>query len=171
MCNLKRKNSHWLLFLNIPLTLLVITMIVYFSSRNGDDTYQDSMRITQWIAGWLYGDELSAHDLDALHMKVRECAHITLYIMLGFVAGLWVQIGKRWRMRCLLLLLMSGGCAAIGFFDEWVKQYIPGRHFHSGDFLLNALSALSALLGCCLVSRAIRAVCCVVKRKRGPLGA
>lgn len=133
-------------------------MLFFFSSRNGEQTHHDSMMITQIVAGVIYDNKPTLENLVALDIILREFAHVIIYTLLGFSAGLWVQMGQRNKTRIILLVIVTVVCVTVSFFDEWLKQYVHGRHFHINDFRLNSISALAGLLTCIAVSSGIRAM-------------
>jgi VanZ family protein len=156
------------LSLNILITALCAGAIVYYSSRDGEQTYQDSIKITRYAADTFFRREFSPNELAELNIQMREWAHVALYAMLGAVSGLWVQWGRSHQARVKLLALMGAICVTAGFADEWLKQYVEGRHYHLSDFFLNAASSLAGLFICCLIALCVRAVSYYRGMRRDP---
>ncbi|MCL2083891.1 MAG: VanZ family protein [Oscillospiraceae bacterium] len=151
---------------NSLLTLMCLTLIVYYSTRDGEQTYRDSEKLTQLVSSVVYRRELSAAEFAALNIKLREAAHVVLYGFLGTVSGLWAQIGKTHGSRVGLMAVTGVSCVMIGLTDEYLKQYVPGRHFHVNDFMLNSCSALAGLFICCTACMVIRILTQVAKRAK-----
>ena len=139
-----------LLPFNIILTAFVLSSIVYFSSRDGGQTASESLGLTDHIANFIYRNGYSPEQYHRIHMAIRVFAHISLYSALGAVSGLWAQYAARRFPIKRSFIIALASCALIGFSDEWLKQYVPGRHFDMRDVATNIASAavgLSAVLG------------------------
>ena len=84
-----------------------------------------------------------------MHIVLRKIAHIGLFFVLGLLsyAAASNTLGrlrpnKRWPSLVLAMALTS----ACGFFDEWHKQFIDGRHFDAGETLLNMACGILGVL-------------------------
>lgn len=142
---LRAKNTSRLLCL---ITLLWMLAIFFLSSQNGEQTAKASGGLAQTIAGILYRQP-TEQQVDQVHVVLRKSAHIALFFILGVLsyAAAANTLGrirphKRWPSLVLALVLTS----ACGFFDEWHKQFIGGRHFDTGETLLNIACGILGVL-------------------------
>jgi VanZ family protein len=139
------KINKILLCANIFFTVVILASILYFSLSGIDKSIDDSRKLTDIIAKVIYKSNYTQEEYERLHHVVRKSAHIILYGLFGAVLGLWVKIGSVRFPRKKLIICCVAICVAIGFCDEWVKQYVPGRHFHAGEAVLNVVSAAAGL--------------------------
>lgn len=139
--------KQWPLLLCL-ITLLWMLAIFLLSSQNGEQTAKASGGLAQTIAGILYRQP-TEQQVDQVHIVLRKIAHIGLFFVLGLLsyAAASNTLGrlrpnKRWPSLVLAMALTS----ACGFFDEWHKQFIDGRHFDAGETLLNMACGILGVL-------------------------
>ena len=137
------------------ITFLWIGMILSLSSQNGDQTAELSGGLAGWIAELIFRDP-SAGQMEQVHMLIRKLAHVVLFLGLGglsYAAG-HVTFHRKGRRRAAAgisaVLILS--CA---FLDEWHKQFIPGRHFDTGETLLNMCCGIAGIVIAGAVTRVI----------------
>lgn len=146
ICSLKFKLiSPLLLWLT---TLLWMLAIFLLSSQDGEQTAKASGGMAQTTAELLY-QQPTEQQVDQVHIVLRKIAHIGLFFVLGLLsyAAASNTLGrlrpnKRWPSLVLAMALTS----ACGFFDEWHKQFIDGRHFDAGETLLNIACGILGVL-------------------------
>lgn len=146
ICRLKFKLiSPLLLWLT---TLLWMLAIFLLSSQDGEQTAKASGGMAQTTAELLY-QQPTEQQVDQVHVVLRKVAHIGLFFILGLLsyAAAANTLGrkrpnKRWPSLILALALTS----LYGFFDEWHKQFIAGRHFDIGETILNIVCGLVGVL-------------------------
>lgn len=142
---MRAKNISPLLCL---ITLLWMLAIFLLSSQDGEQTARASGGLAQTIAGILY-HQPTEQQIGQVHVVLRKSAHIGLFFILGVLsyAAAANTLGrlrpnKRWPSLVLALALTS----LYGFFDEWHKQFIGGRHFDTGETLLNIACGILGVL-------------------------
>lgn len=137
----------------LPLLLCLVTIlwiigIFTLSSQDGEQTAKASGGMAQTTAALLY-KQPTEQQVDQVHVVLRKIAHIGLFFILGVLSYAAaantlgrIRPNKRWPSLVLALVLTS----ACGFFDEWHKQFIGGRHFDAGETLLNIACGILGVL-------------------------
>lgn len=97
-------------------------VVVYLSHVNGKETSKQSKA----LSGFTKIPE----------RFLRVSAHFVCFFVLGLLFGLaWGHTAK----LCVVL-------AALGFLDEWSKQFVTGRHFCWWEALINVISVVAGVL-------------------------
>lgn len=127
-------------------------MAIYFlSTQNGEQTTKLSLAISEILSRFVGGtvEKTSTQ----LHMEIRKLAHIILFLGLGVVSYLLMMYGvfaEKLRCRSWFSLLMAFSLTAgYGYFDEWHKQFIVGRHFQIEEVILNIVSGCIGIIIVC----------------------
>ena len=133
------------------ITILWMLLIYILSSQNGEQTAKLSLYISDFIS-WFVGDGTEATAAQN-HMEIRKLAHIGLFLGLGVISYLLVYYGSlsekfSWRHR-LSMLIAFVFTSGYGYFDEWHKQFIEGRHFQLDEAALNIVSGCVGVLLIC----------------------
>ena len=130
------------------ITILWMLLIYILSSQNGEQTAKLSLYISDFISRFI-GDGTEAAAAQN-HMEIRKLAHIGLFLGLGVISYLLVYYGIvsekfswRHRLSMLIALVFTSG---YGYFDEWHKQFIEGRHFQLDEAALNIVSGCAGVL-------------------------
>lgn len=117
-------------------------LIFFLSSQDGEQTVKLSLAISEFLSRFGGGgtEEAAAQT----HMEIRKLAHIVLFFGLGAIFYLLVFYGvlpeaMRWK-RGISMLAAFVIAAGYGYFDEWHKQFIVGRHFQIEEAELNIIS-------------------------------
>lgn len=133
------------------ITILWMLLIYILSSQNGEQTAKLSLWISDFISRFV-GDGTEAAAAQN-HMEIRKLAHIGLFLGLGVISYLLVYYGIlsdkfswRHRLSMLIALVFTSG---YGYFDEWHKQFIEGRHFQLDEAALNIVSGCVGVLFIC----------------------
>ena len=150
----KKKN-----FIPICLTLLVMTAIFLFSSRDVDDSVGQSTVITRFICriiffryekmSWAQQNFL----VTELDFFIRKLAHFTIYLFLGICTYTTVlgsdteklKIKDKWCFAAVV-------CMVYAIFDEIHQHFTPGRTMRASDVCIDTMGAL---LGIIIVRAAI----------------
>ena len=135
------------------LTASWMLLIYVLSTQNGEQTAKLSLAISE-ILSRILGESI-ADATGQMHMEIRKLAPIVLFLILGVIAyllmfyGGLVNQGKHKRSVSVLLsfLVLSG----YGYFDEWHKQFIKGRHFQLEEVGLNIVSGCTGILAICMI--------------------
>ncbi len=133
---IKNRVVYWILL------ILWLIFLVRLSRQTGSETVDLSGGITEWLCGVLA--RLGIHtELAPLHSLIRRAAHVVIYLVLGFLMCRTFRLSFRgaWALPLALAL-----CIGIGVLDEYQKAFIPGRHCHWNDALLNCVSCLPGVL-------------------------
>lgn len=129
------------------ITILWISIILYLSSQNGEETARMSSRLAKKLAEFLY-HQPSAEQINTVHGAFRKMAHISLFFVLGVLSYVASRstfriknLERKWMAAVMALTITS----AYGFYDEWHKQFIVGRHFDIGETVLNICCGLAGV--------------------------
>lgn len=131
-------------------------LIYYLSSQNGEQTTEVSLSASKWLVR-LLGEKSDAETVMRFHGMVRKAAHVILFSGLGISTYLLMFYGALSRQNRYRVVgsIVGALCitAGYGYFDEWHKQFIDGRHFQMEEVMLNILSAtVGVVAACCLNS-------------------
>lgn len=129
------------------ITVLWISIILYLSSQNGEETARMSSGFAEKLAEILY-QQPSVEQVNNVHGALRKVAHISLFFILGVLS--YFASGSTFRAKDLQRKLLAVVVAvmitsAYGFFDEWHKQFIAGRHFDIEETILNMFCGLAGI--------------------------
>lgn len=116
-------------------------LIFFLSSQDGEQTAKLSLAISEFLSRFGGG---GTEEVAQTHMGIRKLAHIVLFFWLGAIFYLLVFYGvlpeaMRWK-RGISMLAAFVIAAGYGYFDEWHKQFIVGRHFQIEEAELNIIS-------------------------------
>ncbi len=103
------------------ITILWMFLVFFLSSQDGEQTEKLSLAISEFLSRFGGGgtEEAAAQT----HMEIRKLAHI--------IFGAWSDF---------LSASVLWNAAGYGYFDEWHKQFIVGRHFQIEEAELNIIS-------------------------------
>lgn len=121
------------------LTLLSGIFIFSLSSQTGEESAGLSISIAKFAANLFYGEPSEAQ-IENVHYFIRQLARFVLFMGFGFLAAEAAYVTfTRYRIY-KVFLVVSLLCSGLAFFDEWRKQFIPGRHFQLDEAFFNILS-------------------------------
>lgn len=130
------------------ITILWMLVIYFLSAQNGNQTTKLSLAISEFLSE-IMGERTSKEAVH-LHLVIRKLAHIVLFFGLGAISYLLMMYGVFSNRLCyrrsfsffVAFVLTSG----YGYFDEWHKQFIVGRHFQLEEVGLNVVSGCIGIL-------------------------
>ncbi len=134
MMHVKKKQ-----FLLWTLSILWMLIILYFSGQSRIDSAELSMNVRGLFATvmeFLGLGKYAHHEM--LHHFVRKCAHVFLYMVLGFSVTASAK-ASGWRRYVLWAVLICFGYATS---DELHQAFVPGRGPLLSDVFLDTLSAV-----------------------------
>ncbi|MDD3403532.1 MAG: VanZ family protein [Hespellia sp.] len=136
-------------------------IIYYFSTQNGEQTAATGMLWAKKLSVIVYENPSDAQIAD-FHMILRKSAHLFLFSLLGSITT-WISAVTFPKAKGILragylffAVCLTVGC---GYFDEWHKQFISGRHFDHAETLLNMKAGIAGVI----FAVAVIAVCRVVR--------
>ena len=138
------------------LTIAWLLLIFTLSSQNRVQTVQTSGGIAEKTAEVIY-QQPTEDEVDQIPFSIRKLAHVSLFFILGALSfsASATTFGVKNRRKYWGIAVAVILTSAYGFFDEWHKQFIGGRHFQLNEVMLNIISgvtgALLAALICMLV--------------------
>ncbi len=124
------------------LTTCWMSIIFYFSSREGDESSQDSLSIGIWIGNAFIEDfdtwscDEQYEFVERIDYPIRKCAHAMEYTCLGFLAYcILKEPNKKWFLLAWLL------CALYAASDEFHQLFVVGRSGQISDVCLDSCGA------------------------------
>ena len=125
------------------LTILWLLSIFTLSSQNGTQTAQTSGGVAQKTAEVIY-QQPTQQQINQVHFNIRKSAHVGLFFILGVLSfsASATTFGIKNRGKYLSIAVPVILTSAYGFFDEWHKQFIGGRHFQLDEAVLNMVSGV-----------------------------
>ena len=147
--------NPWVRTVTTLLTAAVMVMIFCFSMENAETSDKRSGFIAMPAIRLLYPDyeQLNAAAQDEIYAgvshMVRKCAHLTEYMVLGFLLRLCLEswFGHRMRKYRILALIGFGAGTAYACTDELHQLGVEGR---SGAWKDGLVDAGGVLLGVAL---------------------
>lgn len=141
---LKLKRIPLILWL---LTILWITFIFTLSSQTGPQTAQTSGGIAEDVAEIIY-QQPTEQQVNQVHFNIRKMAHVGLFFVLGALSfsASATTFGWKKKRKYLPVAVASVITLSYGFFDEWHKQFIGGRHFQLDEAVLNMVSGVIGIV-------------------------
>lgn len=124
------------------LIILWCGLIFYMSSRNADESSNQSMFLANLLNKWLrqlFGPHAFALSEDA----VRKCAHFFEFCVLGCL--LFMGFLDRARPGQTILLVFSAGLL-FAVSDEIHQLFVPGRTMRPFDVLVDMTGITAAVL-------------------------
>lgn len=145
---MKKDNNVKISVLLCIITICWMYLIYFLSSQNGDQTAQTSSGIAKILADLIYLEPTESQ-INNMHIAIRKLAHICLFFVLGTlnflsISSLIRQTTKNIKYITLLCAMLT--TSAYGFFDEWHKQFIAGRHFDLRETLLNIICGIFGVI-------------------------
>ena len=135
---MKQKRIPLILWL---LTILWLIFIFTLSSQNGPQTAQTSGGIAQDVAEIIY-QQPTEPQVNKVHFNIRKLAHVGLFFILGVLSfsASATSLGWEKKQKYIAMATASVITVSYGFFDEWHKQFIGGRHFQLDEAVINMIS-------------------------------
>lgn len=125
-----------------------VFLAYYLSSQDGASTYRLSYQITVKIAKIIYG-EPTGQQITFLNQFIRKMAHFFVYFVMTVFAypAVWstVRLIRCRNTRLVINIFIFSAISVFAFYDEWHKQYIPGRHNSVAEAFLNVVGCLAGL--------------------------
>ncbi len=152
--------NPWVRAVTTLLTAAVMVMIFCFSMENAENSDKRSGNISIRIIKVFHPDyeQMDTGNQQAIYERVqhtvRKCAHITEYMMLGFLLRLCMEswIGHRIRRRWIAVLGGFGAGTAYACTDELHQLSIDGRSGQWTDVLVDSCGVLAGVtLGSLLI--------------------
>ena len=128
------------------LTLSLLVFIFVTSSKNGEQSYEQSEGVTGGVVDVINPDLGASEDphdkeaVHAIHALIRQAAHVCEYTLLAFLVTLLLDsygVKKWW--------LALGGIAftvVYAISDEVHQHFVPGRTGSVEDVLYDSLGAI-----------------------------
>ncbi|MFI3326169.1 MAG: VanZ family protein [Clostridia bacterium] len=139
--------------------------IYYLSTETGTETAETSQAIADVLAE-LFIDDPTISQVDFIHKSVRTLAHFALYSVLGVLATFSVVsflLVSKLRTKVIAVSIVPFFVGAYGFYDEWQKQFIDGRHFDKSEAVLNIFSGLCGVLMAIILLLALAHIVYLIK--------
>lgn len=130
------------------LVVLWIGLIFSLSSQNGEQTAKTSSGIAEKMATVIY-QQPTNHQVDWVHLNIRKLAHVSLFLSLGLLTGLAGKMTFNYKqgiLKRVAIVIPVVIISVYGFFDEWHKQFIDGRHFELPEVMLNIFCGLIGIM-------------------------
>lgn len=128
----------WIIF------LFTVGAVAYFSFQNGEESKLVGKDIINAIAAIRYrGAEATSQQMTELTYVFRQTARALAFFFLGMVGTMAIHISLRklpWLFKSGFAVMIL---AAVAYFTEKLKIYIPSRHYSYQEMLIS-LTAVAA---------------------------
>ena len=122
----------------------------YLSSQNGIATFNLTNPFATKLANLLHNGKASAKQIYDINMMLRKAGHLGVYFLLSIVLCNAFCITNHLINHNVNMLLISiiTLCilSAFAFYDEWHKQFIPGRHMTLSEAGLNIVGVVIGIV-------------------------
>lgn len=125
----------WIIF------ILLVACVTYLSFQNGEDAKELGKQLIERIAEKQNpGEVVTQEELDVLTYEIRQSGRMIVFVLIGIVGTITIHatFGQNsWLFPTLLTVVVL---AAIAYFTEKLKIYIPTRHYSYEEMLISFFS-------------------------------
>ena len=143
-----KKNLIFKRILFIVMLLATLYIIFGFSSQDGEQSGNLSLKVTNFIVEMFSKVKnmdvtLKMHYIERLHPIIRKLAHFSIYCLVGFsVMGFWCTFDIRNKYKLLWSILIG---VAYAVSDEFHQSFIPGRGPSIRDVCIDSAGVLTGI--------------------------
>ena len=143
-----KKNLIFKRILFIVMLLATLYIIFGFSSQDGEQSGNLSLKVTNFIVEMFSKVKnmdlaLRMHYIERLHPIIRKLAHFSIYCLVGFsVMGFWCTFDIKNKYKLLWSILLGVSYAAS---DEFHQSFVPGRGPSIRDVCIDSAGVLSGI--------------------------
>lgn len=143
----KELSKEYVAFAIIPWILFigVLGLVLYLSLQNGEAAKATGKDYIHRLAQFYYGvDDIPESVMLSFTYKLRQAGRVGIFFGLGVLGTnvIFVTFPRLlWILRSMISAVMLLGVA---FFTEWIKIYLPSRHFSEKEM---GYSIFGAMLG------------------------
>ena len=113
--------------------ILWLIVIFFLSTEPGKSTHEVSFALAEWLRT---GFSLP-YSADAINRTIRKIAHIFVFATEGILVA--YALPEKPVFPVII-------CSAIALVDEGHKHFVPGRHCHPDEIILDIISAVIAII-------------------------
>lgn len=127
--------------------ILVMVVIFYFSTMEGDDSAETSgffLDIAMKFTEEFTHHGLSAAALATMHLIIRKIAHFTEYMVLGL--SIMFAFYDYFKGKKLSLLPIQAIATLYAATDEIHQYFVPGRYGTWFDVMIDSCGAFTGIL-------------------------
>ena len=136
--------AWWIIFISL------VALVAYLSFQNGEDAKElGKQTILQFAESQNAGGVLTQEYLDMLTYKIRQSGRVIAFIVIGIVGTITIHVSflkSSWLTQTTITAVILVGIACL---TEWLKRYIPSRHYSYEEMLV---SIFSVIIGFTVVS-------------------
>lgn len=143
-----KKNLIFKRILFIIMLLATLYIIFGFSSQDGEQSGNLSLKVTNFIVEMFSKVKnmdvtLKMHYIERLHPIIRKLAHFSIYCLVGFsVMGFWCTFDIKNKYKLLWSILLGVSYAAS---DEFHQSFVPGRGPSVRDVCIDSAGVLTGI--------------------------
>lgn len=143
-----KKNLIFKRVLFIVMLLATLYIIFGFSSQDGEQSGNLSLKVTNFIVEMFSKVKnmdvtLKMHYIERLHPIIRKLAHFSIYCLVGFsVMGFWCTFDIKNKYKLLWSILLGVSYAAS---DEFHQSFVPGRGPSIRDVCIDSAGVLTGI--------------------------
>ena len=143
-----KKNLIFKRILFIVMLLATLYIIFGFSSQDGEQSGNLSLKVTNFIVEMFSKVKnmdlaLRMHYIERLHPIIRKLAHFSIYCLVGFsVLGFWCTFDIKNKYKLLWSILLGVSYAAS---DEFHQSFVPGRGPSIRDVCIDSAGVLTGI--------------------------
>jgi len=120
--------------ISIVLVILWMTLIFIMSSSNSIESNNQSNYIVNFIS-----NILNITNIDTLSYVIRKIAHLTEYLILGFLVNNMI---KEYNKKIYLSIII---CILYAISDEIHQSLVPGRNPQVLDVLIDSVGSITGI--------------------------
>lgn len=136
--------AWWIIFISL------VALVAYLSFQNGEDAKElGKQTILQFAESKSTEGFITQEYLDRLTYRIRQSGRVIAFIMIGIVGTITIHVSflkSSWLTQTTVTAVILVGIACL---TEWLKKYIPSRHYSYEEMLV---SIFSVIIGFAVVS-------------------
>ena len=141
--------------IKIILVLLCMITIFSFSSDTAEESTEKSdgliVRISEFLVGHKLSEEERQEKIDRYVVLIRKTAHLTIYLILGFLLLSLVKEYRQVDIKAILIALLIAILYACS--DEIHQLFVPGRSGELLDILIDTIGSSLGILFYYLINK------------------
>ena len=122
--------------IRIILPIIWLLFILFLSTQNGNASHSSSMTLARWIRDCL-ALPITVGEVNRI---IRKCAHVIVFA----IEGILVANAVRDRTHPITDAITL--CTMIAVIDEGHKVFVPGRHCHINEIILDIIASAFAII-------------------------
>ena len=152
------KKKRWPLLLMFWLMFIVLVAgVAYLSFQNGEDAKEFGKAMITKLAEAQHPQQaVTDQEMDAFTYMIRQNGRAIAFLLIGIVGTITIHISFskcNWFIKtCITVFVL----VAIAYLTEWLKIYIPTRHYSYEEMMISMGAVVTGFLAVSIATLVIR---------------